>query len=506
MPGEAANSIPAAGLGSLSRSRQMSEDMFQSNQSFAEQLLIAAIQEVLAEDPPGPDDRVPFPKEGQNLQSEDYIIVNDILEKILSTGPSGPAVMAARRMGPENLTHAQSTLAMRVTDGRSVWASVKGAVYPAIFVSEQQVQSPASGIGKNPPRSSSRPGMYMVQKRVPVADAILVLASQIEQKSGLEDHPITAISKPFLAMCGKYSGDHRIVGFDENADPIGVTISATESYAVKVPNPNYKRRTAAPQGGFRRPVQMINADPLASRAQMPMNQTDEFLEFDSKSNLTGHVFVHNAVTFGINSENAEAMAAQYTVPAMMQRLARLNTARRDEDDAVPAPAPAVPQDPDITAPFVPRPVFEADDEVEEDYPSSGDEAGAAPDSLALFAPPAQPDEESDDDMLVAPSGEDCLPPTRRKRKAGSSRSARGNRFVDDEAAGSGGSNDEESDSENDEDRDFLDDGSVGSADEGEHARVDMGRQSPQPRQSSKKSPQSRQSSKKSRSIVSSDSE
>lgn len=477
----------------------MSEEMFQSNNSFAEQLLIAAIQEVLAEDPVGPDDRVPFPKEGQNLQSEDYIIVNDVLEKILSTGPSGPAVMAARRMGPENLTHAQSTLAMRVTDGRSVWAIVKGSVYPAIFVSEQQVRLPGSGIGKDAPRSSSRPGMFMVQKRVPVVDAILVLASQIEEKSGLGDHPITAISEPFLAMCGNYSGDHRIVGFDEDAEPIGVTISATEKYAVKVPNPNYKRQTQA-RGGFK-PVKMINADPLASRAQMPMNRKDEHLSFDRDSNLTGHVFVHNAVTFGINPEDAEEMAKQYTVPAMMQRLAGLNAARRDEDDAVPAPAPAVPQDLDVPAAFVPRPVFQADEEVEEEYPLSGDEAGSAatdpaPDSLALFARRAQPGEESDDDMLVAPSGED-LTPRRRKRKANSSRPAGGNRFVDDEAAGSGGSGDEESDSENDEDRDFLDDGSLGSADEGDHARVDMERQSP---------PQPRKSSKKSRSIVSSDEE
>ena len=433
----------------------MSLNIFNEIDSFAEKRFVDAIKELLKDESAGPDCRVPWPQTGSGLQTEDYIIVSDLMDLINNGSSVGPAVAAVRRMGDPNLNHALITLQKRTQEGRNLLVKVTGPIYPAVFVTNVDGLEP----GKYR-RSTVYPSLFMVKRKTPCQDAYLLLRSYVD-KDESNDDPVANIAPHFLAACGDFTGQHRQISFDDEVDPVGVTIDPDERYNIRVENPNY-RPSRKTQGGFRR-ASMIDENPISTRQDLRMDQHQKFIHFDKESNLEREVFKTNAMTLGLSEEEACRMAAMYTVSAMRKRSECYAGGSPVTLEAEPQPEP-----------FVVRDTFGTS--VEEEYPLSEDGAGdlygtaaqEAPneEEVDLYGTAARGHQIEEDVDLVVASGDLAK---HRTKKRGRLR----NRFVDDEAAGSDDSGDEVIESENEEDRAFLDDASVESEPLGNHAMVDQ---------------------------------
>ena len=293
----------------------MHEDLFNEYPSFAESILLDAVREVLDKEPEGADKRVPFPREGQNLQSEDYIIVGDIVQSVIegTDARAGQAVGAARKMGRSHQDHAKLTLAHAQKNGRSVWCPVKQntPITSATMVRLNPGEEPV----KDAIVSRVYPGWQLVKRKTPVHDAVLVLRDFIfSQKK--HDDPIMEIAPYFLSACGDYTGTLRMVAFDRDADR-GNHPEEDDPYKFSVANPNFKAQGGA-KNGFKAST-MIRSNPLARRERFPMKQGQARLFYDKTSKIEEQTFVDLAVALGLDRAEAIIMSKRFTISAMMKR-------------------------------------------------------------------------------------------------------------------------------------------------------------------------------------------
>jgi hypothetical protein len=433
----------------------MHEDLFNEYPSFAESILLDAVREVLDKEPEGADKRVPFPREGQNLQSEDYIIVGDIVQAVVeATDPrAGPAVGAARKMGRSHQDHAKLTLAHTQKNGRSVWCPVK---QNTPITSATMVRlNPGEESLKDAIASRVYPGWQLVKRKTPVHDAVLVLRDFIYSQKKHDD-PIMEIAPYFLSACGDYTGNLRMVAFDRDADPVGVTLKEDDPYKFSVANPNFKAQGGS-KNGFKAST-MIRSNPLARRQRFPMKQGQARLFYDKTSKIEEQTFVDLAVALGVDRNEAIIMSKRFTVSAMMKRAEGLHASPV-------APAEALPQPEPVATNYVVQTAFpRTTSDAEESFPED-DEAGEVGDLFGTAAA-AVPRETLEGLDLVVQSGETAKPNKKKRKKKRSE-------FVDDECGASGGSSDEEVASETESDRLFVHDDPLSSDEEGMHARLNF---------------------------------
>lgn len=433
----------------------MHEDLFNEYPSFAESILLDAVREVLDKEPEGADKRVPFPREGQNLQSEDYIIVGDIVQSVIegTDARAGQAVGAARKMGRSHQDHAKLTLAHAQKNGRSVWCPVKQntPITSATMVRLNPGEEPV----KDAIVSRVYPGWQLVKRKTPVHDAVLVLRDFIfSQKK--HDDPIMEIAPYFLSACGDYTGTLRMVAFDRDADPVGVTLKEDDPYKFSVANPNFKAQGGA-KNGFKAST-MIRSNPLARRERFPMKQGQARLFYDKTSKIEEQTFVDLAVALGLDRAEAIIMSKRFTISAMMKKAERLHANPVAPPEPQPEPAP-------VATNYVVRSAFPRTSSDAEDSPfEEDDDAGGAADLFGTAAAAVPPGTLEGLDLVVQ-SGEAGSPKKRKRRK-------RRSEFVEEECGASGGSSDEEVASETESDRLFVHDDPLSSDEEGMHARLD----------------------------------
>ena len=325
----------------------------------------------------------------------------------------------------------------------------------------------------------------------------------------IEDKDASApdMAEAFLAACGSgYNGSSRLVGVTgPNADPVAVSLDPHKSYKTTLPNPSWESAKTTTHGGFSSRT-LFNAESNTSI----WGSTDRNIVFSSDSSVERRCFCANAADMGLDKAEAEKLAENWTIEAMIRRAeaqaADLAPDSADDLDGPPddeeASATQVEQPPRLFPPVqnpfagggaVPRhqqaggddgPANRLDDGGSEDYgafsvdeeslPSSldGPECridGGAPGMAAQSSPAPQPqrarlrrsaspEEDSQPRVAVAkrPSvqsdseDDEILPPRPKKPR-------RRNPFIDDAAeADTDGDSDGDSDSDGDV-SDLIDD-------------------------------------------------